>query len=125
MSTADLLPAADRKAEDLLLPDPDPASSEAEAAAASSEQVKNEEAASDNDDDDMDLEALRAAALSSIKPKKPQVRPVSNRTNLLEIVPANAGKETDPTAVNPPSRRGGGPRAPLHPRGGRGENSSL
>jgi len=120
MSTADLLPAADRKAEDLLLPDPDPASSEAEAAAASSEQAKNEEAASDNDDDDMDLEALRAAALSSIKPKKPQVRPVSNRTNLLEIVPANAGKETDPTAVNPPSRRGGGPRAPLHPRGGRG-----
>merc|ERR1712029_541558 len=42
MSTADLLPAADRKAEDLLLPDPDPASSEAEATPASgSEQASS------------------------------------------------------------------------------------
>ena len=83
-------------AAELLQPDPEPAQ------APDPEPQKPQD---DEDDDDMDLAALRAAALSSIKPKKPayELQKHPKRSNLLEIVPAGGQPiPTQPQVSNQP-----------------------
>lgn len=95
-------------ASDLLQPDPEPA------------------AADPDQEDDVDLEALRMAALKTLKPKKTTSPPEtaafaikkhSARANLLSIVPV-AGEEHQPRPP-PPARDGSRSGPPRPPAGSR------